>query len=341
MRSVVARAGRLVLESQPRPEPGPGEARVRMLACGICGSDLHFHHAGLFADGHVPGHEMLGEVDALTDAATGIAVGETVAIEPLLACGSCPSCRAGRPGICPELQIYGIHRPGGLAEFVCVPERCLYRVPSRLPTEIAAMAEPMAVAWHGVAQSGLASGERVLVLGAGSIGLLCVLAARDQGAGEVWISARHPHQAELARSLGATRVLGEDEASPKALPRTTLDAPVDRVIETVGGSADLLRSAAAAGRPGGAISVLGLFLGDAHVPGMPMLLKEATLVWSNCYQRAGAQPDFARAIALLDEERSRVAALTTHQVALDEVERGFALAADRAAGAVKVTVRTR
>lgn len=340
MRVAATRAGGgLALESRALPEPEPGQARVRLLACGICGTDLHFHHAGLWAPGHVPGHEMFGEVDALGEGAAGVAIGDRVAVEPILACGRCELCRAGRGNVCPETRLYGIHLPGGFADAICVPSERLFPVADAVPPEIAALAEPVAVAIHGVRRGGVAEGQRVLVLGAGSIGLLSVLAAKAAGAGEVWVSARHSHQAELGRALGADRVLREEECEPGALAGLAGEAPIDCVVETVGGSADTLRAAALAMRPGGTVSVLGVFLGDVALPSLPLLVKEGTLRWSNCYQHTGTGSDFADAVALLTAEREALAALATASVGLDEISRGFEIASDKKAGAVKVTVR--
>jgi threonine dehydrogenase-like Zn-dependent dehydrogenase len=178
----------------------------------------------------------------------------------------------------------------------------------------------------------------VLVLGAGSIGLLSVLAARFLGAGEVLVTARHPHQAELARSFGASRVLGEAEATEEALDALGRSEPVDVVVETVGGHADTLRSAAAAVRPGGVVSVLGVFWSAIRLNPFPLLLKEVTLAWSYCYTHSEETADFADAVELLDAERARAARLATHAVPLDDVERAFTLAGDKQAGVVKVSV---
>jgi len=338
MRGAVVRAGALRIERLPRPEPAVGEARVRLRACGICGTDLHFHQAGVWPDGHVPGHEMFGEVDALGDGVVGLAVGDPVAIEPISACGRCELCRAGRGNVCPETKLFGVHLPGGFAEAISLPAERLFRVPRDLAPELAALTEPTAVAIHGLRRGGLLPGQRVLVLGAGTIGLLSVAAARAAGAGEVWLTARHPHQQEIGRALGATRVLAEPEASPLALAGAGREAPIDLVVETVGGSADTLHAAAAAVRIGGTISVLGVFMDDVAVPAMPMLVKEGTLTWSNCYERSGGGADFADAVDLLSAERSALAAITSHSVPLDQVERGFAVAHDKRAGAVKVTL---
>ncbi len=320
------------------PEPAPGDVRVRLLACGICGSDLHFFHAGLWAPGSTPGHEMAGEIDALGDGVSGLVRGERVAIEPFRTCGQCGECLAGQPVRCRELRIYGIHCGGGMAEFVCVQAQRAFRVPADLDPRLAALAEPMAVAVHGLRRGGLRAGENVLVLGAGTVGLLTALAARALGAGEVFVSARHPHQAELASALGASRVLSEGESDERGLRELAGSHAIDLVVETVGGSADTVRLAANAIRPGGRVVVLGLFFAPVALDPMLLLLKEATFIWANCYARAPGEPDFETAIRLVDGHRSALSHVTTHAVPLDAVDRGFALASDKQAGAVKVNV---
>jgi threonine dehydrogenase-like Zn-dependent dehydrogenase len=231
-----------------------------------------------------------------------------------------------------------MHAPGGLAEYVVVPARRLFRIPSDLDVRIAALTEPVAVVIHGLRRGGFEPGQRVLVLGAGALGLFSVLAARSLGAGDVWVTARHAHQAEWARELGATRVIAENGADPDDLDRLGRDAPIDIALETVGGRANTLRGAAAAVRPGGSVSVLGLFLGSIELDPFPLLMKEVTLAWSYCYSHGEEQADFDAAVALIDAERERLRPLVTHSVPLTEVSRAFDLACDRQAGIVKVSV---
>ena len=312
--------------------------RVRVEACGICGSDLHFYHRGPLFPGTCPGHEMAGVVDGLGDGVEGFASGDRVAVEPLVSCGRCHACRTGRDAICPEGRLFGVHQHGGLAEYVTVPARRLFPVAGDLSPLLASLTEPMAVAIHGLRRGALQPDQRVLVLGAGTIGLVAVKAALALGAKEVLLTARHPHQAELGRSLGATRVLAEAEATREGLYRLGCDAPIDLVVETVGGEAETLRDAVAAVRPGGTISVLGLFFGDVALEGMPLLVKEGTLAWSNCYARSPEGADFEAATELVSRNRDELAALATHQVPLADVQRAFRLATDKKSGTVKVTV---
>jgi threonine dehydrogenase-like Zn-dependent dehydrogenase len=258
MRAMVwGEGGALAPASVPKPAPGPGEVRVRVRACGICGSDLHLRSAGFVQRGVAPGHEFAGVVDAVGSGVLGLAPGTAVAVEPLRSCGRCDECRRGLEAICAEGQLLGVHASGGFAEYAVVAARRAFPVPAELDPRVAALAEPMAVVVRGHRRGGLAR-QRVLVLGAGTLGLLGTLAARALGAGEVHVSARHAAQAQLAKDFGAARVLDEAEAAPGELARAGRRPAFDLVLETVGG-ADTLNAATAAVRRGGTVAVLGMF----------------------------------------------------------------------------------
>ncbi len=326
------------VQEVPTPEPADGEVRVRIEACGLCGSDLHFYHGNLHPPGHTPGHEMCGSVDEVGAGVEGWSEGDRVAVEPLRSCGTCDFCRAGRYNVCRGFQVLGVHAPGGFAEQVVVDAHRLYRLPADLDPAIGALTEPVAVSVHGLVRGGFESGQRVLVLGSGAVGLTTILAARALGAAEVWASARYDVQAESAKAIGADRVLTEEEASPESLAGIASTADIDLAVETVGGRADTLRAAGAAIRPGGRVSVLGLFLGRVEIDPFPLFLKEGTLTWSNCYDRAGPEADFEVAARLVSDERERLERLLTHRVPLERINDAFALASDKRSGAIKVSV---
>jgi threonine dehydrogenase-like Zn-dependent dehydrogenase len=339
MRAAVSKGGdTLAIESVPIPEPSRGEVRVRVSACGICGSDLHLCHGGLMTPGLIPGHEIAGVVDALGPEVSRVSEGAHVAVEPFRSCGECDACRSGRDPICRASQLLGVQANGGLAEYLVVSERRIIPTPADLGPEITALAEPLAVSIHGLRRGGFEEGSRILILGAGSVGLLGLFAARAMQAGEIWITARYPHQAELARRLGADRVLTEAEASRENLDRLGRSDPIDMVLETVGGSADTLAEGAAAVRPGGAVAVLGFFLGAIELDPLPLLMKEVSLVWSYCYHHGERSADFRDAIEFLSRQRELAALFTSASVPLDHIERAFALASDKKAGIVKVSV---
>ena len=341
--------GRIKLAERPLPEPGPGEARVRVTACGLCGSDLHLVHsqAPVIEPGTTMGHEIAGVVDRLGPGADGaagtptrhsehrVAEGDAVVIEPLASCGACGSCQQGRDSICRDFQLYGLHRPGGFADAVVVPAHRLYPAPASLSPALAALAEPFAVAVHGLRLAGFDPAkppDRMLVLGAGAIGLAVAAVAHAWAFDEVAVTARYEHQARLAARLGADRAI--DAAASGDLEG--YDA--DLVVETVGAGANTLESAAAALAPGGTISVLGVFRTSPSLDPMPLLRKEARLQWSNCYARRPGEADFAEAVRLLAAGREAYRDLLTHEVPLDEIERAFEIAGDKRSGAVKVSV---
>ena len=329
-------AGNLVLEAVERPTPGAGEVVVRVRNCGICGSDLHWYHDEMMIPAVCPGHEIAGEVADVGAGVTDFKAGDPVALEGIASCGRCRYCLTGEYQRCPRVRVVGITIPGGFAEYVKMPARHCFRVPAGVEFATAALSEPLGVAVHGVRLSGLEIGQRVAVLGAGTIGLMAVVAARAGGAGEVIVVARRPQQKAAALALGADRVVDDGDLGGLV---GDLDAPIDLVVETVGGTADTLDTAVAACRPGGTICILGAFTRSPTFPALFVLAKELRLIGSFVYGRAGAQADFDIVLDLLRRQGRHIAEqVITHRVPLAEIARGFRTAADKTTGAIKVTI---
>ncbi|MEO8601425.1 MAG: alcohol dehydrogenase catalytic domain-containing protein [bacterium] len=331
-------ARRIDVRAVAVPQARSDEVVVRVRACGICGSDLHWFTGHGRPPRVCPGHEIAGEVVGLGDAVTTWREGDRVAIEPMAVCGVCRYCRADMPQLCVRLRIFGMHLNGGLAERIAVPASALFALPDGMDWAVAALAEPLAVAVHALRLAAIDAGQRVLVLGSGSVGLLGVLAARAAGAAEVWITARYPHQAQQARELGATRVFATTAEADAERRGLAGEHAVDAVIETVGGSADTIADALHCVRPAGTVVVLGVFTGSPPLPATTLLVKEARLVGSMMYDRRTVPVDFAAAIALLADHTERIAPLVTHRFGLDDVQRAFETAADKSSGAIKVCV---
>ncbi len=329
--------GRFELREVPQPQPGAGEVLVRVHNCGICGSDLHYYHGGFPVPAVCPGHEISGEIAEVGSGVAHLHPGDRIAVEPLITCGHCPACRRGDYQICREFRVLGTQADGGFADYVRVPASAAFPLPAGLPWAVGALSEPAAVCVHAVRLAGVRLGQRVLVLGGGSIGLLAALVARAAGAGEVLITARHAHQKEAAARLGA-RPFGDDRDGE--LSAYGSDHPIDVVIETVGGSADTLSQALYYVRSGGVVSVLGVFTGAVSINPLLLVLKEARLIGSLTYGRAGATSDFEVAIDLLDKNRQLVAPLITHRFPLDQIDEAFAAAADKRRGSIKVTMQS-
>jgi threonine dehydrogenase-like Zn-dependent dehydrogenase len=332
--AVFGDTGRIGVVDRQAPEPRPGWVRLAVTATGICGSDLNLLYAhGDASRGVQPGHEVAGVIDAVGDGVTWD-TGLAVALEPLVPCGECGYCRRGVRNLCPSLKLCGFTRPGGLAELVHVPADALHPLPAALPAGVGALAEPMAVCVRGVRLAEIGLGDRVAVLGCGSIGALTVLAARAAGAAEVLATARYPHQREQALALGADAVFDDADALLAAVGEDHVDA----VVETVGGHADTLSEAVRVARPGGRILMLGVFEGAPRLQAFEFFRKELSLKASNCYGRECHEGDFALAVRLVSERRDAVEPLITHRFKLDQVAEAFATAADKQARSIKVQV---
>ena len=329
--------GSLDVVDRPVPQPKPGWVRIAVAAVGICGTDLHFFR-GAFPSpaGLLPGHEVGGTVDVvgeLTGDGARPEPGQAVAIEPLVTCGQCPSCRTGDYTRCPTRTLLGVTSRGGMAELMTAPASSIYVLPAGLTGADGALVEPLAVCVRGVRRAGVSLGDRVLVLGAGTIGLLSVLAARAAGASQVAVTARHPHQQAAATGFGATVFASADEAR-EGLGESWADV----VLETVGGRAPTLVEAVRLARPGARIGMLGIFEGTTKLPGLDFSTKELDLVGSNCYARAGARSDFDVAVGLLSGHVDAVRSVVTHRFALVDVNEAFRTAADKGQGSIKVAI---
>ena len=335
-----------IRECDDAPAPGAGEVQIRVRACGVCGSDLHgLRDPERWRGGRRPGHEIAGEVVATGEGVDRWAVGDRAALQPNLFCGDCPTCLSGRIEICERgFTVIGLTLPGGYTELLTVPQRNLHRMPDGMDFALGAMTEPLAVVVHGFrmaaeADSGRATtGERVVVLGGGMIGLLAVFYARQAGVGEIAITARYEQQANAARQLGATRVFSGDELGEAELRAWAKEHPVDLVIETVGGSGQVLPLAMDVSRKGGRILVLGVFDDKAMMPMQPIIGKGNRIIGSLMYGYAGMHADYDLAIELERRFSDVLSNLITHRLPLDEIERGFALAVDKSSGAIKVTI---
>jgi 2-desacetyl-2-hydroxyethyl bacteriochlorophyllide A dehydrogenase len=202
---VVHKPGDVRVENVPDPEVGPKDVLVQVGACGICGTDIHI------IDGEFPpttypiiiGHEFGGTVAAVGDQVVGVNVGDRVGVDPTLNCGECYFCQRGQGNLCERWNAVGVgHHPGGFAECVAVPERCVYPIPASMTFADAALIEPVSCVIHGFHLLQPRVGDAVLVYGAGPMGLQNAQIARFNGASVVAIVDINPSRLEIARSFG-------------------------------------------------------------------------------------------------------------------------------------------
>jgi (R,R)-butanediol dehydrogenase / meso-butanediol dehydrogenase / diacetyl reductase len=289
-------SGEMAVEDRPVPEPGPGEVLVEVDHCGICGSDLHLIVERLGTAGAVLGHEYSGVVAELGEGVTGWAVGDEVVGGPAPRCGQCRRCVEGKPSQCEvRRRVMTDGHDGAFARFVLVDGRALVRIPEGLGRREAALAEPLAVALHGITRSGLQAGETVMVMGAGPIGALTVAALLARRLGPVTVVEPAPPRQALARALGAAVLHPDDLPTyPMWQPEEISPLAVDVVLECSGN-----RAAMEAGlhqlRRGGRMALVGAGM---HAPSFDpnrMLLNELTVTGSFVYDADG----FDRALELL------------------------------------------
>ena len=222
----------LVVETLPDPTPGPRDVVIKVGRCGICGSDLHITEDPIFGvpGGSVLGHEYAGEVVEVGREVKSIKKGDRLAAFPLISCGECGPCLTGQGAWCEKGMVVG---GGGYGQYSTVAEHQAVRMPDGVSLDDGALVEPMAVGLHGVNVSGMKSGARVLVIGAGPIGLAVVFWARRMGAGKIVCTASSTRRAELAMEMGASAFVGPSETPIEDVNRA-LGGPPEIVFECVG-----------------------------------------------------------------------------------------------------------
>lgn len=305
----------LAIETLPDPTPGEGDLVVKVGRCGICGSDLHMTEDPAFGKGagDVLGHEFAGEVVALGKGTQGVAVGDLVSVIPLRSCGRCASCFAGQPAWCAYFGLQG----GGYAEYVLTrPNQCVL-LPHSASLADGAIVEPLAIALHGVNMAAMPAGAKVLILGAGPIGLAVAFWARRMGAARVIVQDIAEHQKDRALSMGATGFF-VDREDPVAASDRALGGKADIVFECVG-VPGLIAQAVEQVRNQGTILLLGLCTKPDTFNSFAMLSKEVRLVTSVFFGRA----EYEAALDALNAGAVEPRLLITDTIGLAEVPEQF------------------
>jgi len=257
-------AGDLRMEELPLPVPKAGEVRIRPLAVGVRGTDIHIFR-GEFSSACpvVLGHEIAGTVDAVTSGVKGIREGDLVTVQPNTFCGVCRYCRLGREHLCLEMRAHGVHMDGGFAEALVAGAKAVYRLPAGLDARVGCFAEPLACALHGMDRLAVSSGSTVLVIGAGPVGLMLARLSCLAGAGLVAVSEPIAERRKAAYSFGASLVADPGaEGWRESLMEATAGQGFDSVIDAVGGATTFEQAVSLAAR-GGKVLVFGVAPPDA------------------------------------------------------------------------------
>jgi threonine dehydrogenase-like Zn-dependent dehydrogenase len=289
----------LGVETREDPRPADGEVLIRVTATGICGSDIHGFTGenGRRHPGQVMGHETVGRVVDWTAGGrqpaepaepagrvnTALAPGALVTVNPVIACGACPACRAGTEQSCPSRRVIGVAPDieSAFADAMVVPARNVVPLPEDMPEEYGALVEPLAVGYHAADRGGCTERDAVLVVGGGPIGQACLLAARRLGAQRVVVSEPNPHRRDLVTALGAVAVDPTAGDTAEAVA-AALGGPATLVLDAVGASASLA-DAMTCSAFGARVVLVGMNSPRIELAAYAVSTEERTLIGSFCY----------------------------------------------------------
>ena len=323
----------------PRPAVEPDGVLVRVRTAGICGSDLILISSRDAPEELPAGHEVTGEIVEIGAGVEGWSVGDRVAVDTICqgtGCGTCTFCLRGEHFHC--LSRGSRQHSGGFAEYIQRKAVGCHHIPDGVPWLEAALVEPLAVGVHGIRKAKLQGSESVVVLGSGTIGLTAVAAARALGAGRIFATARHEHQAELARKLGADATFSpDDDDLYQAVADATEGLGADVVVEAVGDNAgETIAQAIRVCRHLGKVIVLGGFLKPVEINFLPLLIGEQELVFPNCYSISDGRHDFDVAMDIIASRRFPFRDMVTHIYALEQAQQALETAYDKSTGSIKV-----
>jgi L-iditol 2-dehydrogenase len=322
-RVVIPEPRSVQLVSGPAPTPGPDDALIRTRTVGICGSDLH-----ALSGAHPfitlpcsPGHEVVGVVEKTGSRVTEVSRGDRVLAEANLICGHCIYCRAGRYNLCEELKVLGCQTDGAMADLFTIRASRLHRVPEALSDAEAAMVEPLSTATHAVRCAGVLRGRTLAILGGGTVGLLCLVAALDAGSKRVVVTDLQPSKRERAVGLGASAAIDGASSTATTEIKDVLGGRPDFVFDCVASQTSISQAIELALK-GGTVMVVGVPTADVSIP-LPLLQdREVRIQGAAMYVRE----DVLKAIDLMVRRVVPIDAMVTLTLPLDRAQEGFAAA---------------
>jgi (R,R)-butanediol dehydrogenase/meso-butanediol dehydrogenase/diacetyl reductase len=326
-------------EDVPEPSPGPGQVKAKINLAGICGTDLKEYKDGpcMIAVDKVPltlGHEFAGIVVEVGEGVTGFKIGERVTGVGNWICGECFFCKKSMFNICLNSGFSGLTVDGCMAEYYIAPSYSFYKLPVSVSDEVGALVEPLAVAIHAVRQGNVYPGDRVAIVGAGTIGLCTLLAARSAGASEVYVVAKHRAGREVALAMGATAVIDPSDEPVKAIANLTDGLGADVSFECVG-RPDTPQISVDLSRRGGTTVIMGVFDKPSSIYFQSVMFNQKTIVGSPIYV-----DEAKTAIALMEDKRIDPSRLITSTAFLKEaVEMGFEKLINNKEGDIKILLR--
>ncbi|AET69763.1 theronine dehydrogenase-like Zn-dependent dehydrogenase [Desulfosporosinus orientis DSM 765] len=339
-----------VVDVPEPPSPGEGWVKVRVEWCGICGSDLHEYLAGpIFIPAAEPdaltgskaplilGHEFSGEVVEIGPGVKNVQVGDRVAPDACQVCWECYHCKRMNYSMCEKLAFTGLMTDGAFAEYVNVPAYTMYKIPDDMSYEAAAVIEPIAVGIHAVRQAPVIEGDKVVVLGAGTIGLATLQAAKAAGASRVYVIEMAKARKEYALNMGATAVFDPREVDVVAKIKELTDGlGADVTFECVGNEKTAPLAIQLA-RKSGKVVMVGIFERESSFNFFEVTANEKHIIGSLAYNG-----EFATAIDLLNDGRLSAEPMITGKIKLEDIiEKGFDELVNRKEANIKILVSPR
>lgn len=323
-------------EERPMPDCPPDHVVVRVDAVCVCGSDVHAiqGHQPLFSFPRVIGHEVAGTVSQTGSRVRGLREGDRVCLMPCIPCGTCRACRAGRTNTCGSLKLYGVHTDGGMQEYLAAPEGNWLKMPDRAAPEEIAMLEPLTIGAHAVAKLDLQPGDRVLVVGAGPIGMSCAVNARTYGA-QVTLSDSSRGRREFGKNhfnLEILDPLGYDYE--EEIKQITDGELFDAVIDTTASKSAMEHDWKWITQ-GGKIVYVGICNGTLELDGLSFHMREPSLFVT----RNSTRRDFERVLQFWQQGMLDPAQFITHTTSFDQAAETVLRWVDPASNVFKGVVR--
>ena len=323
------------------PKAGAKEVLVELEYVGICGSDVHYFHDGRCGDYKVEGdfmlgHECAGTVVELGEGVENLKVGDRVALEPGITCGQCEFCKTGRYNLCPDVQFLATPPVQGCYEnYIAFPENMCFKLPENISTKEGALVEPLSVGMHAANQGDVKLGDSVVILGAGCIGLVTLLACKAHGATDITVVDVIPKRLDYAMKLGATRVInGKEVNAVEEMDKLTDGAGVDKVFETAGSPVTIQQTPYMV-KNGGTIVLVGISAQEKIEYNFAKIMaKEAKIESVFRYRNI-----YPQAIAAIADGMIDVSGIVTHEFDFDDIQEAFDCAINNKDEVVKAVIK--
>ncbi|WP_221567039.1 zinc-binding alcohol dehydrogenase family protein [Alkalihalobacillus sp. TS-13] len=332
----VSEPGNISVVEVEEPElAGSNEVKIRMRAMGICGSDMHILHGeNPFASyPRIIGHEVAGEVMEVGDSVSRVGVGDKVVVEPMTSCGTCYACRQGRPNVCVNVEVYGVHREGGGREIMSIPDHLVHKVDDRLDWSEIALIEPFTIGAQSVYRGDVKEDDMVFIIGAGPIGLCCLKVAKEAGA-KVAISDFNEERLAFAEKWGADFTVNPGEGSVVNQVLDWTEGMGANVVIDAVGLPQTVEQAIEVTSVAARVVLLGFHSSPSQIPQVDITKKELTICGSRL------QTDrFPKVVELFNTLKFDVKDLVSHEFSINDTEKAFKLMESPPSSVRKVIIK--